>query len=74
MNPKTSLLKKDYNTEKQKELYTPFFLRTPNFFPSFNNPNFSGSEPKIILNLCLSVKGVAWSGNERNVFKSLLMS
>ena len=36
--------------------------------------NFSGFEHKIILKLFLSLKGVTLSGNERNLFKSLLMS
>ena len=54
---------------------THFFLREYlTFFRAAIFLNFSGFEPKIILKLFSNVKGVPWAGNERNIFRSLLMS
>ena len=51
------------------------FIRTPNFLPSLNTfLNCSDSESKIILKIFLTVENVTRSGNERNIFKFLLMS
>ena len=52
---------------------THFFVRLPNF-SLCNILNFSGFEPKIILTIFLSVKGVTLLGSGRNIFKSLFMS
>jgi len=37
-----------------------FFIRLPNFLPNLNVLKFSGFEPKVILELFLSVKSLTW--------------
>ena len=55
-------------------LYTLFFKKNTKFFHALIVLKCSRFVPQIVLKLFLSVKGVDWSGNEMNIFKSLLMS
>ena len=62
-----------------RKLDTRFFYKKPlykqpSFFLASIFLNFPGLESKIILKSSFSVKGVACSGNERNIFRSLSMS